>query len=105
MVTGTSKKSFFHTLRNKLWPAKDSLMVEQDDDLITLISVAQEDPLIRNQLLSILRQPEFQRQSIVNTWLEDLKLTGAPLELQNGLSALLDEKVADQALDLLNQTE
>ena len=75
-----------------------------DDDFVTLLSVAQDSPQIRVQLLSILRHTPFQRKSLINTWLEDLKLAGAPSELQNALSALLDEDVADRALLLLQES-
>lgn len=75
-----------------------------DDNFVTLLSVAQDSPQIRVQLLSILRHTPFQRKSLINTWLEDLKLAGAPRELQNALSALLDEDVADRALLLLQES-
>ena len=75
-----------------------------DDDFVTLLSVAQDSPQIRVQLLSILRHTPFQRKSLINTWLEDLKIAGAPPELQNALSALLDEAVADRALLLLQES-
>ena len=75
-----------------------------DDNFVTLLSVAHDSPQIRVQLLSILRHTPFQRKSLINTWLEDLKLAGAPRELQNALSALLDEDVADRALLLLQES-
>lgn len=75
-----------------------------DDNFVTLLSVAQDSPEIRVQLLWILRHRPFQRKSLINTWLEDLKLAGAPRELQNALSALLDEDVADRALLLLQES-
>ncbi len=75
-----------------------------DDSFVTLLSVAHDSPQIRVQLLSILRHTPFQRKSLINTWLEDLKLAGAPRELQNALSALLDEDVADRALLLLQES-
>ena len=75
-----------------------------DDNFVTLLSVAHDSPQIRVQLLSILRHTPFQRKSLINTWLEDLKLAGAPSELQNALSALLDEDVADRALLLLQES-
>ena len=75
-----------------------------DDNFVTLLSDAQDSPQIRLQLLSILRHTPFQRKSLINTWLEDLKLAGAPRELQNALSALLDEDVADRALLLLQES-
>lgn len=78
---------------------------DDDNHLVTLISVASDNPAIRDQLLSILRQTPFQRQSMINTWLADLELTGAPVELRDALSGLLDEKTADRALDLLTATD
>ena len=103
METKSSRKSVVNAILNVLQAPFLSSDPKGDDHLVTLISVAKENPLIRNQLLSILRQPAFQRQSMINTWLEDLALAGAPPELRNALSGLLDEYVADRALDLLTQ--
>jgi hypothetical protein len=80
--------------------------LKQDDDsnLVTLIAVARDNQAIRDQLVSILRQTPFQRQSMINTWLADLELAGAPTELRDALSSLLDENIADRALVLLTET-
>jgi hypothetical protein len=76
----------------------------EDDNLVTLIAVARNNQAIRDQLVSILRQTPFQRQSMINTWLADLELAGAPIELRNALTGLLDENIADRALVLLTET-
>jgi len=72
-----------------------------EDNFVTLISVAQDNPQIRIQLLSILNQRPFHRKSLINTWIADLKLAGAPRELQTALAAILNEDVADRARSLL----
>ena len=74
----------------------------RDEHLVTLISVATDNPAIRDQLLSVLSQEPFQRQSLINTWLEDLQIAGAPVELRSAMTELLDEDIADRAYSLLN---
>jgi len=101
----SSKKSVFQTFRHALQTVVGTSPPAGDDNLVTLISVARENLAIRNQLISILDQPPFQRQSLINTWLEDLKLAGAPPELRNALSGLLDEHVANRAYELLTQAD
>lgn len=96
------------TLLSRFYKAIRSLFKRKstnEDNFVTLISVAQDSPQIRVQLLSILDQTPFQRQSLINTWIEDLKLAGAPRELQTALTALLDEEVADRARLLLRSSD
>jgi hypothetical protein len=75
---------------------------EVDEPFVTLIQVAQESPEIRATLLSILEKPEFHRESLINTLIEDIRLKGAPPALIKGIAGLLNPKVAQRALELLN---
>ena len=105
METESSKSSLLHSMLDALQAPFRSSRPGGDDYLITLISVARENLQIKDQLLSILRQPAFQRHSMLNTWLEDLKFAGAPRELRDAMAGLLDDEVAERALDLLNRAE
>lgn len=76
---------------------------ENDDAFVTLMSVAATDAAIKSQLLAILDQPEFQRQSSLNTWINQLEIQNAPREFVDGLRYLLDDNTAERAIDLLRK--
>lgn len=76
-----------------------------DDDLVSLMVVAREDVTIRDQLLLILGQPDFHRQSLLNTWISELTMAGAPVSLRRALHSLVDDERAHRALDILQQSQ
>ena len=51
----------------------------------------------------VLSQDDFNRQSLLNTWISDLELQSAPMELRRVLTYLLDSEVAAAALRLLQE--
>lgn len=71
------------------------------DPFVSMMSVAREDQAIQQHLLAILRQNRFNRHSLLNTWITDLQMQGAPESFINALAFLLDDDVAARALDLL----
>jgi hypothetical protein len=73
-----------------------------DEPFVTLIQVAQESPEIRDTLLSILDKPEFHRESLVNTLIEEMRFKGAPTALVSGIAELLKPEVAEKARELLS---
>jgi len=77
--------------------------VGENDGFVSLMQVAQEDNEIRSRLLAILNQPEFHRKSMLHTFIQDMKLRSAPLELISAIKCLLDDAVAGRALDLLQK--
>ncbi len=74
---------------------------EVDEPFVTIIQVARESPEIRDTLLSILEKPEFHRESLLNTLIEEMRFKGAPTALVSGVAELLKPEVADKALELL----
>jgi len=74
---------------------------EVDEPFVTLIQVAQESQEIRDTLLSILEKPEFHRESLINTLMEEMRFKGAPPALISGIAELLNPEVAQKARDLL----
>ncbi len=72
-----------------------------DEPFVTLIQVAQESPEIRETLLSILEKPEFHRESLINTLIEEMRFKGAPPALVGGIASLLNPQVARKALEML----
>jgi hypothetical protein len=75
--------------------------IADDEDFIRFLQVAREEPPVLRQLTTILSQDDFNRQSLLNTWISDLELQGAPVELKRALTYLLDADVAATALQLL----
>lgn len=77
---------------------------EVDEPFVTLIQVAQESPEIRDTVLSILEKPEFHRESLLNTLIEEMRLKGAPPALISGIAELLQSEVANKAREILKTT-
>lgn len=74
----------------------------EGDELVTLVIVAREDPVVRQQLHLILAQEDFHRRSLLNSWVRDLRFQGAPPELLRALEMLTDDDCAHRARTLLN---
>jgi hypothetical protein len=76
-------------------------MIGENEPLVTLIRVAQEDVEIKRHLLAILSQNKFNRESILNSYLEELRLKQAPQEFISAIACLLDDDVAEKVLEIL----
>lgn len=72
-----------------------------EDDLVYLIMAAREDQVIRRQLLEILEQPDFTRQSLLNRWISELTSDDAPPTLTRALSLLVDNDRAERARQII----
>ena len=83
----------------------DSQFAGIEEPFVTLIRVAQEDPDIKSLLLNILSLDSFNRESALNTIIEEMKLTSAPGEMVSAIAGLLDSDVAEKALKLLREAE
>lgn len=81
--------------------SKQALPIAENDNFITLMRVAEEDRDIRRQLLAILSQSDFNRTSMLNTLIEEMRLKSAPAEIITALACLLDHAVAHRALQML----
>jgi len=73
----------------------------ENDPFVTLIRVAQEDDEIRQRLFTILTQDKFNRESILNSYLEEMRLKQAPAEFISAIACLLDDDIAQKALEIL----
>ena len=80
---------------------KHKASAKENEPFITLIRVAQQDRAIQDQLITILTQNEFNRVSILNAYIEDLRLKQAPKEFIAAIACLLDNDIAKKALDIL----
>jgi hypothetical protein len=72
---------------------------------IDLIRLAQEKDDIGDKIKSILRLDSFNRKSMLNTWLRDLKLQRAPEKYIEALSYFLDDEIAEKTLQVITETE
>lgn len=75
--------------------------IAENENFINLMRVAQEDRDICRQLLAILSQTDFNRTSMLNTLIDEMRLKSAPPEIITALHCLLDRAVAQRALQLL----
>ena len=71
------------------------------EPFVTLIRVAQEDAETRDLLLRILSLDPFNRQSALNTLIEEMRLKGAPASLLSALSNLLDDAISEKTREML----
>lgn len=69
-----------------------------------LVQVMQDDPLINEKVITILKLDSFQRRNVLNNWLEQLRTRKAPENLLNALSCLFDDKIAEEVLTLINNS-
>ena len=73
----------------------------ENKHFIALMQAAAEDKTIRQQILAISRLDPFNRESLLNTYLQALMLRGAPEELLNVLSFLKDDDIAQKVREVL----
>ena len=87
---------------------KPSQITDLDQDfesLIKLLQVMRNDPLINDKIITLLRQDSFQRRSILNYWLEQLRRQNAFENLRQALSCLFDDKVAAKVLKIISNRQ
>ena len=79
--------------------------IVENEKFIDLMRVASEQPDVKKKMMLILNLDSFNRQSILNTWLRDLKLQGAPDDFIEALSFFLDDSIAEKALEVILESE
>jgi hypothetical protein len=77
----------------------DSL--SDNDNFVNLMRAAQEDEQMRQTLRSILSQQPMQRKSLLNTWIQEMRLRNAPEALVESVACLTDDRIAEKALAVL----
>ena len=82
---------------------KEPDSIADDEDFIRFMQVARDDREIHQRLVMVLSQDDFNRQSLLNTWISDLELQKAPEELRRVFTYLLDSEIAAAALSLLRE--
>jgi len=71
------------------------------DALATLIVAATEDASFRKRLVFVLRLPQSQREPIVKTAVDEMRLRGEPADVRAAFTALSTDEGAQIALQLL----
>ena len=92
------KQTSGSTLKKPVEEAKDN----ESESLIRLIQVMRGDDVINKKVIELLKLASYQRRSVLNNWLERLRVENAPQNLLNALSCLFDDNIAEQVLVLIN---
>jgi hypothetical protein len=72
------------------------------DALATLIIAATEDAGFRRRLIAVLQLPQSQREPLVTTAVDEMRLRGEPADVRAAFMAIATEEGARTALQLLN---
>ncbi len=72
-----------------------------DEVFVNLISVAREDEKIFKFLTAVVSLDDFERQSLLNTFVSEMALKGAPAEFIKAIAALKDHVIAEKVQELL----
>ena len=75
--------------------------VGDNQALVTLVAAAGEDRELSSSLSAILRLPSFQRQSLLNSMIQEMTLRSEGADLIASVSMLLDDAVAAKAAKLI----
>ena len=75
--------------------------VGDNPSFVTLLNAAHEDRELLRGLLAILKLPTFQRQSLLNSMIQEMVLRSEQADLIAAVSALLDDNVAAKAAEFL----
>jgi hypothetical protein len=77
--------------------------LDQDyEPFFKLLQVMRDDPVINEKVLTILKLDPYQRRSIINNWLEQLRKQNALEGLQQALTCLFDDNVASKVLKIIS---
>jgi hypothetical protein len=77
--------------------------VTDDENFVALVQVLKEDRKIRSKIEPILSLDPFNRKSVLNTWVEQLKFQQAPGKFIALLSCLIDDDIARKVLQVIKE--
>jgi len=81
---------------------KQDELLGDNETFVRLIQLAREDSQIGDQLRALLSMDDFNRQSVIRSMLDEMRLNNAPAELISAFACLLDDRIADKAMEILN---
>ncbi|WP_221032063.1 hypothetical protein [Actomonas aquatica] len=87
-------------LKQWLFPPSDDTL----DALTTLLTAARDDRSLRAQVLMLVRLPDGQREAIVNSAVEEMRLKGEPADIRAAFALLGPADGAQRAADFLGGT-
>lgn len=70
-----------------------------------LLRIIKEDQEINTRVVQLLQMNSFRRRSLLNKWLEQLRMKKAPDKLTQSLSCLFDDSIAAKVLTLINKDQ
>ena len=77
--------------------------IDQDyKSLVKLIHIMRDDPVINEKIIAILEMDSFQRRTVINNWLEQLRKQHAHENLAHALSCLFDDSIAAKVLTIIS---
>lgn len=76
-----------------------------DEAFVNLLRVAREDKRIAGFLTAIIHLSDFERKSLVNTFITEMALKGAPAEFVQAIAALRDAEMVRVLRDWLESNE
>ncbi len=67
-----------------------------EDVFVNLLAASNEDPKIRKFLIAVVSLDDFERNSLVNTFITEMSLKGAPAEFIRAVAALRDATLSQE---------
>lgn len=78
--------------------------VAENETFVVMIAAAEDDPKMRAQLIGIAQLDLFQRESLINSLVTDMKLKGKrSASLASALECLKDDNVARKTIEILTK--
>jgi len=71
------------------------------EEIDCLVQTVLEDDVIKNRILEVLKLAPFERWSVLNSWLEQLRLQGASENLLTALYCMSDDTMARKMYALI----
>lgn len=83
-------------------PSANAFLGQDFEPFNTLLQVMCNDRLINDKIITLLNLDSYQRRSILNYWLEQLRKQNAYEDLCDALSCLFDDKIAAKVLRIIS---
>ena len=80
---------------------KQDELLGDNETFVRLIQLVREDSQIGDQLRALLSMDDFNRQSVIRSMVDEMRLNNAPAELISAFACLLDDRIADKAMEIL----
>ena len=75
--------------------------IVDNESFILLIQLAKENKKIKDRILMILKLDSFNRISLLNTFISEMSLKGAPKDFVEAFAYLKDDTIANEAIKII----